>query len=274
MRSKITQGNTTLLFTSKVLQKHDVKYYRCNDTGFIQTEDPYWLEEAYSSAITKLDVGLLYRNLLLRDRVSKILITDFDKTGAFLDYAGGYGVFTRLMRDNGFNFYNTDKFCQNLFAEYFDLGDLPVNSKFELVTAFEVFEHLVDPIAEISEMLTYSDNLIFSTELQPGNIQTVNDWPYFATETGQHIAFYNETSLNAIANRLGYHFYTDGSFLHLFSKTKFGHNPMAPKKEGFLLRKARKYIKNTEKEMGMPDTLLIADWNYIKNQLNHPKIAN
>jgi len=274
MRSKITGGKTTLLFTSKVLQKHDVKYYRCDDTGFIQTEDPYWLEEAYSSAITKLDVGLLYRNLLLRDRVSKILITDFNRTAMFLDYAGGYGVFTRLMRDNGFNFYNTDKFCQNLFAEYFDLNDLPVNSKFEMVTAFEVFEHLTDPIAEVSEMLKFSDNLLFSTELQPNNIQTVNDWPYFATETGQHIAFYNEASLKAIANQLGYHFYTDGSFLHLFSKTKFDHNPVAPKKEGVLLRKARKYIKNTEKKMGMPDTLLITDWNYIKDQLNHPKKVN
>lgn len=271
MRSKITGGETTLLFTSKVLQKYDVKYYRCADTGFIQTEEPYWLDEAYSSAITKLDVGLLYRNLLLRDRVSKVLIADFDKTAVFLDYAGGYGVFTRLMRDNGFNFYNTDKFCQNLFAEYFDLSDLPAATDFELVTAFEVFEHLTNPIAEIKEMLKFSDNLLFSTELQPDNLQTVDDWPYFATETGQHIAFYKQESLKVIADQLGYHFYTDGSFLHLFSKTKFDHNPVVPEKESFLLRKARKYIKKTEKKMGMPDSLLTADWKYIKDKLNHPK---
>jgi len=269
MRSKITGGETTLLFTSEVLQKHDVKYYRCNDTGFIQTEEPYWLGEAYSSAITKLDVGLLYRNLLLRDRVSKILVTDFEKTAAFLDYAGGYGVFTRLMRDLGFNFYNTDKFCQNLFAEYFDLNDLPANSRFEVVTAFEVFEHLTDPIAGIKEMLKFSDNLLFSTELQPANIQTVNDWAYFATETGQHVAFYNEASLKSIAGQLGYYFYTDGSFLHLFSKTKFDHNPVLLQKEAFLLRKARKFIRKAEKKMGLPDTLLVADWSYIKNKLNN-----
>lgn len=271
MRSKITGGETTLLFTSKVLQTHDVKYFRCNDTGFIQTEEPYWLGEAYSSAITKLDVGLLYRNLLLRDQVSKVLVKCFDKKAAFLDYAGGYGVFTRLMRDKGFNFYNTDKFCQNLFAEYFDLNDLPSSSKFEVVTAFEVFEHLTHPIAEIKEMLRFSDNLLFSTELQPANIKTVDDWAYFATETGQHIAFYNEAALKAIASQLGYQFYTDGSFLHLFSKTKFGHNPVLPEKESFLLRKARKYIKKAEREMGMPDSLLIADWNNIKDKLNHPQ---
>jgi hypothetical protein len=29
MESKITGGPTTLLFTAKVLNKYDVKYYRC-----------------------------------------------------------------------------------------------------------------------------------------------------------------------------------------------------------------------------------------------------
>jgi hypothetical protein len=62
MQSKITGGDTTLLFTTRVLNKYDVKYYRCMDTGFIQTEEPYWLADAYSSAITKLDVGMVFRN--------------------------------------------------------------------------------------------------------------------------------------------------------------------------------------------------------------------
>jgi len=139
MQSKITGGDTTLLFTARILNKYDVKFYRCNDTGFIQTEEPYWLQDAYSSAITKLDVGLVYRNITLMDTVSNLLLANFNTKGVFLDYAGGYGLFTRLMRDKGFNFYHTDEFCQNILAEYFDLNTLPPNSKFELVTAFEVF---------------------------------------------------------------------------------------------------------------------------------------
>lgn len=270
MQSKITGGNTTLLFEARVLNKHLVKYYRCNDTGFIQTENPYWLEEAYSSAITKLDVGLIYRNIHLSDTVSKLLVKDFNKEGIFLDYAGGYGMFTRLMRDKGFNFYNTDKFCQNLFAEYFDLSDLPADTHFELVTTFEVFEHLNNPIEEIKQMLKFSDNLLFSTELQPGKITSVNDWSYFSTETGQHIAFYNEASLKSIAEQLGYNFYTDGKFLHLFSKINFSHNPLTPAKDSFLLRKAKKYVKKIE-QAGMPESLLMTDWRYIKDKLNNEK---
>jgi len=268
MQSKITGGATTLLFTAKVLNKYDVKFYRCADTGFIQTEEPYWLADAYSSAITKLDVGMVFRNLQLADRTAKLLLTSFDKSAQFLDYAGGYGLFTRLMRDKGFNFYHTDPFCQNLFAEYFDLNTLSANQRFELVTAFEVFEHLANPLEDIKRMLGFTYNLLFSTELQPDGVQSVGDWPYFATETGQHVAFYNQKALQTIADELGYNFYSDGKFLHLFSQKKFGYNVLAPTRDSFLLRKAKKYVKNAEKKLGQPESLMMADWQFIKDKLN------
>lgn len=269
MQSKITGGDTTLIFTATILNKYDVKYYRCNQTGFIQTEEPYWLDEAYSSTITKLDIGLPHRNIFLSDTVSKLLVKNFNASGKFLDYAGGYGLFTRLMRDKGFDFYNTDKYCQNIFAEYFDLINLPENTDFELTTTFEVFEHLTNPIAEIKDMLQYSDSLLFSTELQPkSELKSTADWRYFSTETGQHIAFYNEASLNYIAQQLGYNFYTDGTFVHLFTKRKFANNPLEKKRDSFLLRKAKKFVKRAEqKEYPLPESLLMKDYNYIKDKL-------
>ena len=269
MKSKITGGSTTLLFTAKVLNQYDVKYYRCNDTGFIQTENPYWLPEAYSDAITKLDIGLPYRNIQLADRVSKILVKHFDKRKQFLDYAGGYGLFTRLMRDKGFDFYHSDEYCQNLFAAAFDLAELPVGTRLELITAFEVFEHLPDPLPKIREMMHYADSLLFSTELQPENITGINDWWYFAPETGQHIAFYTEKALSYIAQQLGYQFYTDGAFLHLFTKKTFSENPLIPLRDSFLVRKAKKFIKKAEQaEYPMPEGLLMKDHDAIKSKLN------
>jgi hypothetical protein len=270
MKSQITGGDTTFLFTKNILNKYEVKYFRCNATGFIQTEEPYWLPEAYSSAITKLDVGLPSRNIILSDRISKLLTTKFDYTRTFLDYAGGYGLFTRLMRDKGFNFYHTDKYCQNLFAEYFDLVDLPAKTNFELVTAFEVLEHLSDPMEDINIMAGYSNNIIFTTELQPKGLKDIRTWSYIAPETGQHISFYNVESLGYIAKHLGYNFYTDGEFLHLFSKQVFDNDVLKPVRENFLLRKAKKFVKKAEeKKYGKMESLLMKDWQYIKDIISH-----
>lgn len=273
MKSKITGGETTLLFTAKVLQKYDVAYYRCNETGFIQTQEPHWLDEAYKSTITKLDVGLVHRNIHLAESVEKLLIHFFNYKGTFLDYAGGYGLFTRLMRDNGFNFYNTDKYCPNLFAEYFDLDSLPPDTLFEMVTAFEVFEHLTNPVDEIKNMLKFSDNLLFTTELQPAGTGNIKDWHYLSFETGQHIAFYNVESLQYLAKLLGYHLYTNNSSIHLFTKKAIAKNPFQAKekvKDPFLLRKAKKYIeKKRPKDDFKLESLIHHDWQLIKNKLNN-----
>jgi len=51
MISKITGGATERIFSSVILNKYEVDFFKCLETGFVQTEDPYWLEEAYSSAL-------------------------------------------------------------------------------------------------------------------------------------------------------------------------------------------------------------------------------
>jgi hypothetical protein len=272
MYSKITGGKTKFLFSAKVLQKYDVKYYQCIETGFIQTEEPYWLEEAYQSAITKLDVGLVHRNIHLAELTEKLLTKFFNYKESFLDYAGGYGLFTRIMRDKGFQFYHTDKFCSNLFAAYFDLRQLSSTTHFELVTAFEVFEHLVNPLEEIAEILNFSDNVLFSTELLPDNIKSFKDWYYMSPETGQHISFYSMESLKFLAKRFERNLYTNGTTTHLFTKRKLKTDPffVPDIREPFLLRKARKYVRrNDQKGIVHMESLIGHDWQLIKDKLNN-----
>lgn len=271
MKSKITGGHTELVFTTKVLNKYDVKYYRCLETGFIQTEDPYWLQEAYSSAITKLDIGLVSRNEFLRNKTVKVLSDCFDGNKKFLDYAGGYGMFTRMMRDMGYDFYHHDIYCKNLFADFFDLSNCEQKSGFEAVTAFEVFEHLTNPLEEIQAITQLGSNVLFSTVLLPADLKNISNWWYVAPETGQHIAFYTEKSLEHIAKQLGLHFLSDGISTHLFAKEKLSINPLAEKetKEPFLIRTMRRKLKRFDlKNKGVVRTSLLQDdFDYIKSKL-------
>ncbi|MCK9401340.1 MAG: glycosyltransferase [Bacteroidales bacterium] len=227
VRCNICSGEAKFLFKSFVLNKYEVDYYKCPICEFIQTESPYWLDEAYKNAITDLDIGLVSRNVIYSNAVEIIILKYFKSGEKFLDYAGGYGLFVRLMRDKGFNFYREDKYCENIFTKNYDLVDLIGDNKFEIVTAFEVFEHLVNPLEEIKNIFKYSDSLIFSTELQPHlEIKDIKDWWYFVPETGQHISFYSLNTLKYIALKFNSYFYSNGSNLHLFTNKKFVNNPL------------------------------------------------
>ena len=216
MKSKITGGATEFLFSAKVLGQYDVDYYRCTDTGFIQTDDPFWLAEAYSDAISSLDVGLVTRNVHLSREVALLIDKCLPTSSRFLDFGGGYGLFVRLMRDAGFNFYWQDKYCENLFAVDFDMRH--ASGPFDVVTAFEVFEHLSNPIPQIEDILSFADTLIFSTELVPRTpLRSADDWSYLVPETGQHIALWTVKVLSEIANKTNTFFYTNKTNLHMLS---------------------------------------------------------
>ena len=219
MNCKICNINSEIIFTAKVLGKYDVKYYKCKNCSFIQTENPYWLAESYNSAITQLDIGLVNRNIELSKKTALIIKYFFQPGGNFLDFAGGYVMLTRLMRDNGFKFYRQDKYCENIFANSFDITNFSIR-KFELLTAFEVFEHLENPIDDIDEMLNYSENILFSTLLQPSLNVTPENWWYVSPEMGQHIAIYHLDTLKFIAKQKGMFLCTNGSSFHMLTKKK------------------------------------------------------
>lgn len=213
---KICGKATAFIFTQTVLQKYPVKYYQCGNCDFIQTDDIHWLKEAYTSAITALDIGILNRNLRMIHRVPRIIDALFPGAVTMLDYAGGFGIFTRMMRDEGYDFYHTDPFCDNIFAKQFEKENAP-RQKFDLVTAFEVFEHFADPLEEISRIVEYSRNLVFSTEMVPGDVNDIASWWYLSPETGQHIAFYSGRTLQYIAGKFGLNYYGSEN-IHIFTE--------------------------------------------------------
>lgn len=216
MNCKICSSEVKKNFKKKILNKYDVQFFHCNNCGFLFTEEPYWLAEAYNSAINISDTGILDRNIYFSKVVSSLIYFFFDKEGVFLDYAGGYGIFTRLMRDIGFDFYWSDKYSQNLLARGFEYKKIK-KAQVEALTAFEVFEHLVDPLEEINKMLAVSENIFFSTKLLPEPVP--EDWWYFGFNHGQHIAFYSRDTLTFIANKNGLRFYSFGE-IHLFTRKK------------------------------------------------------
>jgi hypothetical protein len=217
LKCKVCGKEAEIKFTAKILFKYDAEYFFCNNCKYLFAGNPFWLEESYREPINLSDTGLLVRNQYFARLVTVIIFFCFYKKGIFLDYAGGYGVFTRLMRDNGYDFYWNDPYCKNLLAAGFEY-DIKSNNKIELLTAFEVLEHLTDP-SEINKMLTISRNIIFSTQLLPKPIPELGKYWYYGFEHGQHISFYSKETLEYIASKNKLNFYSVLG-LHIFTEKR------------------------------------------------------
>jgi len=202
-------------FTALVLRRHPVQFHHCRACGYLYSETPYWLDQAYSSAIASADVGLVMRNQMLATKLRVLLFHLFGNGGKFLDTAGGTGLLVRMLRDAGYDFRWEDPHCANALARGFEAA--PDEAGFEAVTAMEVLEHLHSPLPFIEQQLarSRSRSLLFTTELFDG-APPARDWWYYAFEMGQHVGFFQHRTLATMAERLGVHFHSAGG-LHLFT---------------------------------------------------------
>jgi len=253
MKCKICNSKTDKVFTSKILSKYNIAYFFCRNCCLLQTEEPYWLDESYQESINLSDTGYLSRNLHLSKITSIFLYLFFNKKARFIDYGGGYGVFVRLMRDIGFDFYWQDAYTTNLFARGFEAE----NAHYELVTSFKTFEHFVEPNKEIQNMLGLSDNILFSTDLYGKKIPAPNEWYYYGLNHGQHISFYNIRTLQNIAQKYSLRLWSNGHSLHLLTKKKINSR---------LLKLA--YYSNKVGFAGVVKKLMnsktLSDWNHLR----------
>lgn len=206
-------------FSETILNKYQVQYFFCGPCNFLQTEKPFWLEEAYSDAIAINDTGLVQRNILLASKLAVYIYLNLKPRAFYLDVAGGYGMLTRLMRDFGFNYFWSDPYCNNLLAVGFEKESNchPINA----VSAFEVLEHVEDPVQFIAEQFAINNckTIIFSTELTPGGKIPPKSWRYFSFSTGQHISFFSLDTLEVIAKQMGLYLYSFNN-LHVLSDQK------------------------------------------------------
>jgi len=201
------------------MEKYDIVYFQCESCQFIQTEDPHWLEEAYRQSLNIEDTGIIKRNILCAKRTTVVLYSYFNHQGCFLDYGGGTGLFVRMMRDAGYNFYWNDPFTTNIFARGYE-SELSPSQGFDAVTSFECFEHFVDPHTEIIKMLSVAPAIIFSTEIFSGGTPSPETWQYYYFSHGQHVSLYSYQSLQVIAQRYHLQLLTNKKSFHVLLPEK------------------------------------------------------
>ena len=235
MRCRLCSHSTHPLFSQRVLGKYDVEYFRCGGCDLIQSEKPYWLEEAYGNgAMADADTGAIARNALCAQTTSVIArLLKLSADSPCADFGGGHGVFVRMMRDRGMDFRLCDKYADNLFPRGFDAD---VNDRVTMLTSFEVFEHLAEPREDIHRIFVPGhDHLLIGTVLHRGHRP---GWWYYWPQTGQHIAIYSAITMQTIGARFGYDT-TAGPAYTLFTRRDLATVPWRLKAIKRLLRLTR-----------------------------------
>lgn len=219
MNCRLCNSRISNPFSEAELLGHNIKYFECAECEYVQTEDPFWLADAYASSINLSDTGIMYRNLSNVNLVLATLSLIQNRTGKVVDYAGGYGFLVRLLRDSGVDALWADPYSQNLVARGFEYEEQ--KESVVLVTAFEAYEHFVNPIEEMKKLLSISSNLLLTTTLTPFPTPRPSDWWYYGLDHGQHIGFYRVKTLEYLAKEFNLHLISDGQSIHFFSKNKY-----------------------------------------------------
>jgi hypothetical protein len=209
----------TYLFHADLLGKN-ISYFECKNCGYVQTEEPTWLQEAYASVINTSDTGIMMRNLSNASLVLATLAMIGLRKSQVVDYAAGYGFLVRLLRDVGVDAFWSDPHCKNLVAKGFEYAN---DKQANLVTVFESFEHFVRPIDEMVKILDISPNILLTTNIISDPAPIPSEWWYYGLEHGQHIGFYRLRTLVYIANKFNLYLISDGISRHFFSKIKYSY---------------------------------------------------
>jgi SAM-dependent methyltransferase len=196
-----------------------VQYSRCERCGFCFVPEMYeWsLEDfatkIYNSHYAEVDPDYLdarprgYANTLMQ--MFQGAATEI----RHLDYGGGNGLLSNILADAGWYSTSYDPFV-NHEIRVDDFG------KFDLITAFEVFEHVPNPrrlSADLGSLLDEDGILLFSTLLSDGNISTEQalTWWYASPRNG-HISLYSRESLAILGTRESFKFGSFSVNLHAY----------------------------------------------------------
>lgn len=212
MPCKLCGAATEFRFSVRQLGRFDAAYHACSACGCLQVPSPDWLDEAYGSESWALDTGLIGRNLLLAGTVGTVLGALELGRAPVLDYGGGTGLLTRLLRDLGWNAWCFDPYRKPVFVDAFHFAHIPADLGARVLIASEVFEHFTDPRQSLETLLRTAPLIIFTTELYSGQGA---DWWYLAPLLGQHVFFFSAAALDAVARANGFRF-VDTGFLKYF----------------------------------------------------------
>jgi SAM-dependent methyltransferase len=194
-------------------------YTLCGGCGFcFAPEFAAWTPEQFEEKIYNDEYVLVdpeYIEIRPRANAASLVSIFGDRAHAIrhLDYGGGNGLLSSLLRESRWQSVSYDPFADKTVS-------IDQLGKFDLITAFEVFEHVPDPqrvMSDFGSLIAPDGMVMFSTLLSDGNIhrnQRINWW--YASPRNGHISLFSKSSLAALARNNGVNYASFSEGFHVF----------------------------------------------------------
>lgn len=175
-------------------------YRKCHSCGHLFVRNCSWIDAAYAEGVDEFDQGAVSRSIFSLPLA--FALANLSPTAGVLDYGGGVGLLSRMLRDLGINAYSYDRYVQGTLNPGFHLRDLrDVTDNINMVIAIEVLEHIVEIGEFVGAMLRLSPKIILTcTSVNDG--QDIS-WPYLDKNHCQHVSVYSRKSLEILAEKMG-----------------------------------------------------------------------
>ena len=201
------------------LSGHPICYFLCSNCGFC------FAPEIYQWSIKEFELKIYNEQYIevdpdyidVRPRNNSITLVNMfaahKSAIRHLDYGGGSGLLSQLLRQQDFDSTSFDPFFDSSVS-------LETLGKFNLITAFEVFEHVPDVNQlkrNLAQLLTNDGVLLFSTMVSDDQIKYPGrlTWWYASPRNG-HISLYSQKSLSILASQENLHFGSFSAGSHAF----------------------------------------------------------
>ena len=194
-----------------------IDYFLCDQCGYcFAPEFSSWVFEDFEKYIYNADYELVDPDYKFIRPISNAGFVD-EKFGTakhsikHLDYGGGAGLLSKTLLEKAWNSISYDPFVDREMNPE-ALG------QFDLVTAYEVFEHVSDSaglVETLKKLCKPNGIILFSTLISDGNIVRgqMLDWWYAAPRNG-HVSLFSQKSLNLLVSQGGWQGISFSNNLH------------------------------------------------------------
>ena len=196
-----------------------VYYAICGKCGFcfapelMAWEPEKFKERIYNDEYVQVDPDYISARPLDRAKYLTSIFGERAHSIKHLDYGGGNGLLAKLLRQSNWKSVSYDPFVDRTVG-------IEQLGKFDLITAFEIFEHVPDVqelMSKLHSLLSPNGLVLFSTLLSDGNIrpnQRINWW--YASPRNGHISLFSRKSLAILAQNNGFNFASLSNLMHVF----------------------------------------------------------